>query len=356
MNIPASLFVALTLAAPAGCALAPGQAGVPCRFDDTACAKQALIGHAARKLDFWRPALARPLEQRIGAAPPELLEYVSLDNIFQGVADRPRAATLTPEFLKDVQDAFAEIPPGVKRLLPARLAGIYFIEDFGGTGYTDEIGDPGSKPAAGFIVLDPKVLAARPANAWATWKENTPFSPAPGFRLEAEIESTAQDNRKNAIQYILLHELGHVVSINNRIHPSWNDEAGDISPTAGYPFFELSWGVSDDRKSYVTRFDAAFPKRREVVYYFGAKLAAGEMAAVYDRLENTNFATLYAATNPFDDFAESFVSYVHTVVMKRPFEIRIRQDGKLAKVFGSCWTQPRCAEKRKILDRLLDQP
>ena len=77
------------------------------------------------------------------------------------------------------------------------------------------------------------------------------------------------------------------------------------------------------------------------------------MVETYAALEKTNFPTLYAATNPFDDFAESFASYVHTVLMRKPFAVRIYRDGRLEKEYGSCWDQPRCAEKRKILEGLL---
>src|SRR5262249_33377682 len=158
-----------------------------------------------------------------------------------------------------------------------------------------------AKPVAGFIVLDISVLA-RTANAWVTWKENTPFKPQPGYRLTAVIEPKSGDTRKNAIQYILLHELGHIASIGEKIHPSWNVEPKDVPSPADYPYFALSWRVAAADNRYVTKFDDDFPQRREVVYYVGAKLAAGQMVDIYDRLALTNFATLYSVTGPGDDF------------------------------------------------------
>jgi len=77
------------------------------------------------------------------------------------------------------------------------------------------------------------------------------------------------------------------------------------------------------------------------------------MMPVYRDLAATNFPTLYAATNPSEDFADSFVSYVHTVLLKRPWEITIRYDGKVALTYGSCWEEARCAAKRRILEDLL---
>ncbi len=77
------------------------------------------------------------------------------------------------------------------------------------------------------------------------------------------------------------------------------------------------------------------------------------MASVYEQLEQTNFVTLYGATAPVDDFADAFASYVHTVLMGRPLEIRIFQDEQLVKTYLACWAETRCAEKRKVIEQLL---
>ena len=74
---------------------------------------------------------------------------------------------------------------------------------------------------------------------------------------------------------------------------------------------------------------------------------------MYDELEGTNFPTLYASTHPADDWAESFAGYVHSVLLGKPFEIRIYRGKKLIKAYGSCWEAPRCAEKRKYIERFL---
>jgi len=77
------------------------------------------------------------------------------------------------------------------------------------------------------------------------------------------------------------------------------------------------------------------------------------MVPTYDNLEKTNFPSLYAATQPGDDFAEAFASYVHVVLQRRPWQILIYQDGALRKEFGACWDEPRCAAKRALLEQLL---
>lgn len=347
------ILAALLAAGMQTAAFAQTSIALPCREDDQKCAAELRWQSPVKTMSYWRPAFKKPVEQRIGSAPDELVAYTNLDNIAAGFPNKPQAATIPEDFRKDVDDAVAGLPVQVKRLIERKLAGIYFVKDLGGTGYTDYIEGGLFGPNAGFIVLDIDVLSKNTANDWATWKERTPFKPAAQYRLDAMIEANGQDSRKNAIQYILLHELGHVLSIGENFHPQWGPQKNKIS-LGRYPFARLSWEAGNKNDHlYTSRFETQFPLRKNVVYYFGAKLDGDQMATVYDQLEHTNFPTLYAATSPGDDFAESFVSYVHTVMMKRPLEIRIYHDGQIAKTYNSCWEERRCAEKRKLLEEYL---
>jgi hypothetical protein len=83
------------------------------------------------------------------------------------------------------------------------------------------------------------------------------------------------------------------------------------------------------------------------------RLDASQMLDVYGALEHTSFATLYAATNPFDDFAEAFASYVHSELMGKPWEIRIHRDADPVRSYRLCWGQPRCQERQAILKEML---
>ena len=322
-----------------------------CKTGEVKCAFEARGKSPVRNKSFWATALAKPLEQRVGAASSELLVYLNLDNIASGLPNRPHAADIPVDFLKDVNDAVAELPPIVKSLVEQKLVGIYFVKDLGGTGFTDYVHGGWFSRDAGFVVLDIDVLTKQTANAWATWKENTPFRADAAYKLEAQIENEDGDNRKNAIQYILLHELGHIISIGENVHPRWD---GPPSSAEKFPFAALSWKLLTTDKKYASRYDDLFFRERaDVRYYFGAKIDAQRMLPLYEQLLDTNFPTLYAATHPGDDFAESFVSYVHTVMQKRPWEIRLYTHGKFTKTVKTCWEEKRCTEKREILERIL---
>ena len=348
MRLAAGLAVAWAACIPPSFA---GQLPVPCAAEDRACALAAGKSHPARQMPFWAARFALPVDGRVGIAPPELVQFLALDAIAQGIPARPRMASDNPPVLADVRAALATLPPAVKDKLSARFAGVYLMENFGGTGFTDVIRDPSGHEVAAFVVLDPLVLEQRTANAWATWKESSPFMPDPRYALQATLEDRAHDTRQQAIQYILLHELGHVLSVAGNFHPSWND-APPLDAKGRYPFFDISWSV-EPGKGYVTRFADALPERPRVRYYFGAQLHASEMAATYRHLEATAFPTLYAATIPGDDFAESFANYVHVVLLGKPFGISILEDGKVIERYKSCWDEPRCSAKRRILENFL---
>lgn len=349
--IRARHWLPFALLACAGTALAQVPAALPCDAKDTGCMLRALHSHAVRKLPTWLGALAQPLVERIEPAPPGIVQYLRWDNAMNGYSQVPQRANVPAAFVAEVKAAMADLPQEVNLLFADKLAGIFLVDDLGGTGYSELVLDDAGNPVAGFIVLDAGVLQSRRANEWATWKERSPFKADPEWELDARIEANAHDSRRNAIQYILLHELGHVLSIGGDIHPRW-----DIPPKmAGAPedfrFSRLAWRLDGDQYSSV--FDAAFPLRRDVVYYFGAKLPADKMQEVYAQLVKTNFPSLYAATRPGDDFAESFASYVHVVMMQRPWEIVIRRGGHDVAVFKPCWDEPRCADKRKALETLI---
>lgn len=339
----------LACAVPARAQLAPAA----CAVADKPCLMKAMRAHPVRAPAFWKPTLDRPVAERLGPAPDALVDFLQLDNHLNGFAEKPRPSRLADDFLADVRGAISDLPPAVRRAFDHTFAGFWFVDDLGGTGFTDTFLDAAGKPVGGYIVLDAAVLGKFTANAWATWKENTPFKPGDGWTLEARIEESAGDDRRGAIRYILLHELGHVLSINRDIHPRWDREPKDTPEGERYPFFELSWTIDRKASRYLSKYDGDFPERASVVYYRQAKLGAADMAPAYGRLAKTNFPTLYAATSPGDDFAESFVSYVHTVLMKRPWEITIRRDGKVAMTYRTCWEEARCAAKRRILENLL---
>ncbi len=316
-----------------------------CTGVHNACLKSRMDRHEVRSLDFWQDDRRGNLEDRLYAPTEPLLDYLHLDNRLNGYDTKPQAAVVDGALERDVRQALAELPEPVREAVKEKLIGIFLVRNLGTTGYTEAVVDRQGKPRAGFVVLDVGLIR-RPANDWAASRENTVFRDDGGGRLQVTLEEKQNDNSKNAVQFILLHEFGHLVSIGERFHPDWLDKA---KTDETYLFYPLSWKKAKDG-SDLSLFEDVFPERREVRFYGEARLKSSQMAGVYRRLSMTNFVSLYGATGPFEDFAESFALYVHSVRMKKPYRVEITQDGRPMILYESCWDQPRCAAKRAVLE------
>ena len=90
------------------------------------------------------------------------------------------------------------------------------------------------------------------------------------------------------------------------------------------PFTE---GVWDRLTVPVPRFRDAY-RGRIGFYTTGGKIPVAEAPAVYESLRKTPFVSLYGSLNWTDDLAEYVAVYQLTEVLKQPFRIVVRDDGR----------------------------
>ena len=316
--------------------------------------------HPVRSVQFWRQNdKSQNPKTRIGPAPPELIEYLHLDNTFQGYSERPFAAGEDSEFIRDVEIAVSSLPDSVTMITDRMVFCIALIRELGGgTGYMDVVSDVDGSAAGGFIVLDEGALDRR-ANEWASWKEGSAFRSSTGQSLDVQIEAPGNDTRINAIRYILLHELGHVI---DAVLGVTQIDGGNTQNIKSSGFYGLSWAYPPPSQRTLlpgdtlrSRFDASWPERETLAFYSfeNSRHTLSEAASIYEWLGQTNFPTLYAATSSADDFAESFANYVHVVLDGRPYEIRLKRAEQSAILQAPCWDSPRCASKKMAVEYLL---
>ncbi len=326
-----------------------------CAPDKAMLRKQA-DQHRTRAIGYWGSEWQqKPLAERIAAAPADLVEKIVIENRLLEFPERPIPADPAPEFTAALRKIETILPGQARKLAQERIVGLFLVRDLGGTGYTEAILDEGGKERYAVIVLDRDVLLKRTANGWAAWKENSFFKPAPGRNIDlaVRIEEERNDSVENAIVYILLHEIGHALGMASGVHASWN---GDAIVSEAYPFTQLSWRLQGgDAESL---FDDAFPERKALrAYAFDrADITADQIPGIYRKLARTNYPTLYAAASLWEDFAESFVNYLHVVREMRPYEIRIGGATTPEEVIHPCWSEDRCAAKRIFLEKWLEDP
>ncbi|HOG15776.1 MAG: hypothetical protein A4E73_02342 [Syntrophaceae bacterium PtaU1.Bin231] len=312
--------------------------------------------HPTRSIAHWGQDWKKtPLRDRIAKAPAALIEKIGIENEAEGFAERPAAAEPAPEFREVLSGIASSLPPRVRELAEERIIGVFLVNGLGGTGYAEAVLDGRGEEFYALIVLDREVLLGKKANAWASWKENSFFRPGgPGTAISVTIERDGQDSVANAIRYILLHEMGHALGMASGVHPSWY---GKAIASEFYPFTTISWKGNGEEA--VSRFEEAFPERGRLRPYQFEKsaLERGQAAEVYGKLFGlTNFPTIHSAQNLWEDFAESFVNYLHTSLAGRPYEVRLRNGDGRDRVFRDCWQEDRCRGKRDFMARWFANP
>ena len=301
-----------------------------------------------------------PLSDRLRPAPAELVEKIRIENEIEGYPEIPEPADPFPDMASALASLVERLPLPILNLLEERLVGVFCVHDLGGTGYADVVYDRQGREHYGLVVLDVDVLRKRTANDWATWKESSYFRPEPesGISLEVRIEDPPNDTVENAVRFILLHELGHVLGMVSEAHPSWVDWQSGKPVPLDDPFVALSWLPGRDTP-FESRFDEAFPQRKAIrAYAFDrSELSGSDIPETYGNLlHHSDFPTLPAAQNLWEDFAESFATYVHVVLDGRPREARISRDGETVLLAPSCWGTERCAPKQAFMEAWMEDP
>jgi len=220
-----------------------------------------------------------------------------------------------PDHWEKVGSSF---PDSVVALIEKHLYAVVFVKNLGSTGLTVILREEEKK--MGLIFLDSDLLVGS-SNEWASKKEKTAFQ----FNIEEDLQIQIAEKEsfpmQNAIEWILLHELGHVIQVVYDHSPDFVLDKRDFRPYAFYK--DVWWSESN---SY---FDVTFfPERPKIKFYGNPTLKVfPEGIHTYKKLENTPFVTLYAAINADDTYAEAFASYIHCILLKRPYKGKILQNG-----------------------------
>jgi hypothetical protein len=302
--------------------------------------------------DFWSMMAQRDVMDRHGPAPEELVRYVGMVNQALSVDAVPVAAAAPADFLRDMQTAMSQMPASILKMLDGPLLGVFFSTGLGSSAITDVIVNIDGQILGSVVMLDLDAFMDRTANAWATWKENTPFSSSARLRLEVEIADGQDNTRANAMQFLLLHEFGHVLTAGKQFLPVWWLPADAMKQTVDYDFLRLGWQIDADKR-IVPKQEEDFAERTGIFYYDTKGLDDAAMLSAYRALQGTSFPSLYASTNAFDDFAETFATYVHSVMLGKPARVRIVSDDAVHLERDSFWASPRSEPKRAFMEELL---
>ncbi|CAH0181833.1 hypothetical protein SRABI118_01264 [Massilia sp. Bi118] len=295
----------------------------------------------------WKARQRLPLHERILALPPEVCELVHKVNLASGLDAVPVPAVVTPSLRRELGEAICGMPASVLELIEPLLLGVCLGHGLGSSGITDIVADAEGRILGCVVLLDIGMLAPHGANSWASWKENLPFLPDGDYTLSATIATPARDTRAGAMQYLLLHEFGHVLTAGYSFLPAWWAPV----PAQAFSWLDLSWRVLDGR--FLPHPESDFEYRGVVDFYGQRKLGGDALVAACADLEQSDFASLYGATNPYDDFAECFASYVHRELLGQPLALDVLAGGQAVARLEGFWEGPRSLVKRRFMECML---
>jgi hypothetical protein len=298
----------------------------------------------------WAARQNSPIHERILPLPDEVRDFVHQVNAATGLDAVPGAVEPDAQLQADLREALLGMPSSILELVSPLLLGVCLGRNLGSSGVTDIVVDAGDKRILGCIVLlDVDCFAGHTANSWATHKENLPFLSNGEVSLDVTIAEPDRDTRAGALQFLLLHEFGHVLTADASFLPRWWEPV----PDAPFAFLDLSWETSPLGR-FAPRPGADFLLRDQVDFYGKNKLDNNTILTAYGGLEGSSFPSLYGATNPYDDFAECFATWVHSEIMQRPFKLRVDFDGVPQAYLDSFWASPRSKAKRAFMRELFE--
>ncbi len=321
-------------------------------YSGIATAETETLLPAQRSIHYYN-LYALPLEERILPAPLSVLELTYLGNRRAGADLWPTAAPAGHPVVPQLRTMIRSLPAPIYRLASRHLAGIFLVDRTFGSARTEGLWGPSDRLVGGYMVLNATALA-RPANAWASMRENSAFhSTSADVTIEVILEPPETDTPESALRFIFLHELGHVLGMGLGVHGHWA-VPNTFPLTLQSPFARLSW-QQDERGGLVSPWKQRSPLLTQLRFYRfeAAPLPRSTTPLVYGQLARTDFPSLYGALDAYEDFAETFVLYVHTRILGKPYAVVVKEGGRTIGVYHSCLQTGACPAKVAFIERLL---
>lgn len=291
-----------------------------------------------------------PLQQRVRPATRAITTLAMRRNLANGVAVEPWSADLDHPLVPALYTMLAGLPAAIKAMARDHVVAIYLLRGNFGSARVEAAHNAHGRLIGGCILLNLDALE-RTANSWASWREGSAFRADERYRIRVTLEPPATDSKENALRFVFLHELGHILGMAAGVHGFW------AAPqtwwlTIRSPYTGLSWKT--DGSQWLSPGKRRFPVLGLPRFYrFEASpLPLSAAPQVYRALSETNWPSLYGSIDPYEDFAEAFAIYVHTRMLGRPYRVDLYLGAARSGEYSSCLDTGRCPQKLAFMRRL----
>jgi len=273
-----------------------------------------LLNHPARDINNYDFPPKGDLLSKVKTPNEIIMDYfIKMDN----KKGEYKSYTLTDKESDIVKQCFASLPKNINDVVSSRLLGIYFIENFLGSGFADFVNDKEGN-MYNIMVLNP-VLLKDTATKRLTYRESSCFIPENGYELTYNLGDDL------ALYFIFYHEIMHIYDYIKKVTPGEPMQDKKVYPEK----FEFTKGIWTSFKTPTKEYD--FPNRANLAFYGidgGPKIKISDAINVYKDLEKSPFCSIYGAMTYMEDFAEYSAIYIYTKILKKNYKIEIKKDGK----------------------------
>jgi hypothetical protein len=233
--------------------------------------------------------------------------------------------------LSIIEKYLSMISPKMRKILEQRLIAIYFVENLSGGGLTNWLVN--EKNQIYCYIIFPINLFDTSLSQWLSNADSMNFSKdVTGVNWQISID-TGQG--LTAFYYALFHEIGHVLDyVSNATPFLWfelqlleKDTAGATKFLKQTPFTKNVW-----QDHYSPTRENNFYYRKYFIFPGSGRhlgLEISEATVLYREFSGTAFVSLYSVKNWAEDFADFFIYYHLTQVLKKPYQIRVYKNKKI---------------------------
>jgi hypothetical protein len=226
----------------------------------------------------------------------------------------------SPKAVENLQRLYDVLQPPLQKVF-CSLPYIFVVNKM------DSLAMAGSGQGTSFMAISRGLVeTGLDAAAVLGWKEQKIFgAELPRYEVSKDGPQISMRSKSplTIMQYVVTHEFAHILDFANGANRFHCAPGKDCSkkPATEEEYYEIqknllpevdSWSSLSWKNGLEPNDKNMFPLWNRLCFYYckgREKLKLEEMNEFYFQFDRTNFVTTYAATNPYDDFAESTAFY-----------------------------------------------
>lgn len=259
---------------------------------------------------------------------------VNAPDTLQGTMTRP-CLPGGEKFAIYFENLYDQYPPALQKMF-CSLEKIFIENDADFSAYSNAQESPTGATNAIIGVRRSLLEGTLDLQTWASWKEQlsfggkfstyTPVDTLPMIKTEAY--------RPGLLYFLITHEFGHLIDIANNLNATENCHEVDGKDYMECDFKPGTWGAISWQTDDTPKSSNEFSHRLDLCFYACDQkyVESSLVSQIYQEFyDKTDFISLYAATQPIEDFAESLAFYVGEEFILKNYSIEIGDGSSFSK-------------------------